>query len=201
MRLLYDRGYRPITVAQLVDRDSRDVAPGMSPVVFTFDDATPEQFSYVEHDGRLEIDSNSVVGISLAFNAAHPDWKLRCATTVWHGQLSHFSDAAVQEQIARGLIAIDSAVPGYKVRTLALPQGLWPKNRELAWRGAWTSPRTGQAVSYDYGTVLEVTGGPVPGPLDSSFDGRRLKRFIVFEGRLRELLDRLDSTSTRFMVP
>src|SRR5512132_1230734 len=56
LQLLYDRGYRPITVAQLVDKDFRDVPAGMSPVVFTFDDASPEQFSYVEKDGKLEID-------------------------------------------------------------------------------------------------------------------------------------------------
>ena len=56
LQLLYDRGYRPITVAQLLDRDFRDVPAGMSPVVFTFDDASPEQFSYVEQNGKLEID-------------------------------------------------------------------------------------------------------------------------------------------------
>ena len=48
----------------------------------------------------------------------------------------------MQEQIARNVMAIDSAVPGYKVRSFALPYGIWPKNRPLAWQGSWTDPKT-----------------------------------------------------------
>ena len=55
----YARGYRPITMAQLLDKDFRDVPAGMSPVVFVFDDASPEQFRYVERNGKLEIDPTS----------------------------------------------------------------------------------------------------------------------------------------------
>ena len=64
LKLLYDRGYRPITVSQLVDKQI-DIPAGMSPVVFTFDDASPGQFSYIERNGQLEIDPNSAVGIWL----------------------------------------------------------------------------------------------------------------------------------------
>jgi len=242
LTLLYDRGYRPITVAQLLDKDFRDVPVGMSPVVLTFDDASPEQFSYVEKDGTLEIDSTSVIGMWLEFQTSHPDWKSRatfcvlsgaraghsffgdgpewnkqhaawrfkklrwladngfelCNHTLWHARLSEFSDAVVQEQIARGQLAIDSAVPGYKVRTFALPQGLWPKNRELAWRGSWTNPKSGKVISYDNETVLEVLGGPVPSPFDSTFEHRRLTRFIVYAGNLKRLLDKMESAGTRF---
>ena len=74
LQLLYDRGYRPITVAQLVDKDFSDVPAGMSPVVFTFDDASPEQFSYIEQDGKLEVDPKTVIGMWVAFNQKHPDW-------------------------------------------------------------------------------------------------------------------------------
>jgi len=242
LRLLYDRGYRPITVAQLLDKDFRDVPVGMSPVVFTFDDASPEQFSYVEKDGALEIDSTSVIGMWLEFQKTHPDWKSRatfcllsgaqsghsffgdganwngqlpawrfkklrwlvdngfelCNHTVWHAQLNKFPDAVVQEQIARGQLAIDSAVPGYRVRTFALPQGLWPTDPGLAWRGSWTEPKAGKQTSYDHETVLEVSGGPVPSPFDSTFERRRLTRFMVFGGNLKSLLDRLDDSGTRF---
>jgi hypothetical protein len=244
LQLLYDRGYRPITVAQLLDKDFSDVPPGMSPVVFTFDDASPVQFSYLERNGELEIDPNSVVGIWTDFNRRNPDWKNRatfcllsgagnghaffgdnpkwagqkrewrhqkvrwlheqgfelCNHTLWHAQLSKYPDAVVQEQIARGQLAIDSAVPGYKVRTFALPQGLWPKNRELAWRGSWTDPKTGQTVRYNNETVLEVSGGPTRSPYDAQFDPRRLPRFIVNYDNLEKLLDRFDRESSRFVV-
>jgi len=243
LQLLYDRGYRPITVAQLLDKDFRDVPVGMSPVVFTFDDASPEQFSYIEQNGKLEIDPKTVVGMWLAFNAKHPDWKNRatfctlsgaqaghnffgdnpkyrgqkrewrfqkmkwladngfelCNHTLWHAQLSKYPDSFVQEQIARGQLAIDSAVPGYKVRTFALPQGLWPKNRALAWRGSWTDPKSGQTVSYNNETVLEVEGGPVRSPFDPQFDKTKLTRRIVFGNSLEKTLDQLDASKTRFV--
>lgn len=243
LRQLYERGYRPITVAQMVGKDFRDVPPGMSPVVFTFDDASPVQFSYVERDGRLEIDPESAVGIWMDFARKHPDWKGRatfcllsgaesghaffgdkerfrgqkkewrfqkvkwladngfelCNHTLWHAQLNKYPDAFVQEQIARLQVAIDSAVPGYKVRTMALPLGLWPKNRELAWRGSWTDPRTGMTTRYDHDTVLEVAGGPARGPFDPEFDGRRLPRVIAYGDEVKKTLDQLDRTRTRFV--
>ena len=45
---VYKRGYRPITIAQMLDKNFEDVPAGMSPVVFVFDDASPEQFSYIQ---------------------------------------------------------------------------------------------------------------------------------------------------------
>ena len=242
LALFYERGYRPITVAQLVAKDFSDVPAGMSPVVFTFDDASPEQFSYVERDGKLEIDTNSVIGIWLEFQKTHPDWKSRatfcllpaaeaghaffgdkpqhhgqknewrfqkvkwlaengfelCNHTLWHAQLSKYDDAFVREQIARGELAIDSAVPGHDVKTFALPQGLWPKNRELAWRGSWTD-RRGRTVSYDYQTVLQVAGGPSRSPFDPQFDARQLPRIIAFGGEPAKTLDLLDKSKTRFV--
>lgn len=238
LQVLYDRGYRPITVAQMVNKDFRDVPVGMSPVVFTFDDASPEQFSYIEKNGQLEIDPHTAVGMWMDFNKQHPDWKPRatfcllpaaqaghaffgdgpkyrgqkkewrfqkvkwladngfevCNHTLWHARLDKYPDPFVQEQIARGAIAIDSAVPGYKIQTFALPLGMWPKNRALAWKGSWTNPKTGQTTTYSYETVLEVSGGPVRSPFDPQFDKSRVTRFI-YSGNgsaLDRLLDALD---------
>jgi hypothetical protein len=243
LQTLYDRGYRPITVAQLVAKDFSDVPAGMSPVVFTFDDASAEQFSYIEQNGALEIDPNSAIGIWLDFEKEHPDWKRRatfcllpageaghaffgdkekyrgqkrewrfrkvkwladngfelCNHTLWHAQLSKYPDAFVQEQIARGQLAIDSVVPGYKVQTFALPQGLWPQNKELAWRGSWTNPAGKKTTTYDYTTVLKVAGGPARSPFDPEFDKRELTRVIAFGNAVKETLDRLDATKTRFV--
>jgi hypothetical protein len=241
LELLYARGYRPITVAQLVD-GKIDVPAGMTPVVFTFDDASPGQFKYVEKGGRTEIDSESAVGIWLAFSREHPEWKNRatfcllsgaseghaffgekgiegqksawrfgklrtlasegfelCAHTLWHADLSKYSDKVVQEQIARSILAIDSAVPGYRVRTFALPLGRWPKNRNLADTGSWTESRTGKTVRYDFDAVLEVAGPPVPSPSTSGFNPHQLTRIQVFGNELEKLLDRLDAQNNRFV--
>lgn len=211
LQLLYDRGYRPVTMQQVLDRQL-DLPRGISPVVVTFDDASPSQFRYIEKDGKLEIDPTSGLGIWLDFARAHPDWQNRavfcmlpgaaagrsffgdkgiegqksewrhqkvrflheqgfelCNHTLWHANLGKYGDAMVQEQIARGVMAIDSAVPGYRVRTFALPLGVWPKNRALAYKGSWTDPKSGRTVSYDFDAVLEVAGGPTRGPNDPAF--------------------------------
>jgi len=236
LELLYARGYRPITVSQLVDKQI-DVAPGTSPVVITFDDASPGQFRYVERNGVLEIDPQSAVGIWLAFSKTHPDWgtratfcllpaakaghaffgekgiegqktewrypKLRflvaqgfelCDHTLWHAQLSKDSDAMVQEQIARGAMAIDSAVAGYRVRTFALPQGLWPKNRALAREGRWTDPHSHQVITYKFDAVLDVTGPPSASPYDTAFHAGSIPRIQVIGDNLASWLDRIEKT-------
>ncbi len=242
LELLYSRGYRPVTVSQFID-GKFDIPAGTSPVVFTFDDASPGQFRYIEHDGRLEIDSTSGVGIWLAFHAKHPDWGNRatfcmlpaaaaghaffgekgiqgqktawrlkkvklladsgfelCDHTLWHAQLNKYSDAVVQEQIARGQIAIDSAVPGYRVRTFALPLGVWPKNRGLAKRGSWTDPKTGRVTTYDFDAILEVSGGPNPAPGSPGFNPLSLQRIQMVRGELARVLDMLDRTKTRYIA-
>jgi hypothetical protein len=234
LELLYERGYRPITVAQLIDGDIA-LPAGTSPVVITFDDASPGQFRYVEHDGKLDIDPESGVGIWLDFARRHPDWPLRatfcllpaasaghaffgdrgidgqqtawrfrklrfladqgfelCAHTLWHANLATLSDAGVQEQIARSLVAIDSAVPGYRVRTFALPLGIWPRNRELAHQGSWRDPRSGRTVAYRFDAILEVAGPPARSPRAPGFDPLKLPRIQVVGDNLARELDRLE---------
>jgi hypothetical protein len=241
---VYKRGYRPITIAQMLDKNFSDVPDGMSPVVFVFDDASPEQFSYIEGaDGKLTIDPSSAVGIWQDFMKTHPGWKNRgtfcllngasaghnffgdgpkyhgqkkewrfqkvkwladqgfelCDHTVWHARLDKFSDAIVQAQIAGNMVAIDSAVPGYKVRTLALPYGIWPHNRPLAWEGTWTDPKTKQAHPYKFDAVLEVSGGPARSPYDPQFDPHSIKRIEAIGDDIRKTLDGLDKTKNRFV--
>jgi peptidoglycan/xylan/chitin deacetylase (PgdA/CDA1 family) len=239
---LYAHGYRPITVAQMIDKRI-DVPTGKRPVVFTFDDASASQFRYIEKNGALEIDPESAVGIWMAFSAKHPDWKPRatfcllsgaeagrsffgnkniegqktewrfrklqflrdngfelCNHTLWHANLAKYPDAFVQEQIARGQLAIDSAVPGYKVRTFALPLGVWPKNRALAQRGEWKDPKSGVVTRYDYDAILEVAGGPSVSPFDPTFNPHSIKRFNVFFNAVDSLVLRLERNGNGYVV-
>jgi peptidoglycan/xylan/chitin deacetylase (PgdA/CDA1 family) len=241
LEMLYKRGYRPITVAQLIDKQI-DIPVGTSPVVFTFDDASPGQFRYLEKNGQLEVDPTSAVGIWLDFNKAHPDWGKRatfcllpgasaghaffgdkgiegqksawrlqkvkfladqgfelCNHTLWHANLSKYSDAVVQEQIARGVLAIDSAVAGYKVRTFALPLGIWPKNRALAAAGSWHDPKSGRDVKYAFDAILEVSGPSAPSPSSPNFKPRSLPRIQVVGNELEKELDRLEKNGQRYV--
>ena len=241
LKLIYDRGYRPVSISQLLDRKI-DLPRGLSPVVFVFDDASPSQFRYIEKNGQLEIDPKSGIGIWMDFRKTHPDWSNNavfcmlsgaaagrsffgdkgiegqksewryrkvqwlkeqgfelCNHTLWHANLSKYSDAVVQEQIARGQLAIDSAVPGYKVRTFALPLGVWPKNRALAKSGSWTDPKTGRVVRYNNEAILEVSGGPTTSPHDPAFNPSSIKRIEIFGNQLEMTLDQLDKKQSRYV--
>ena len=242
LQILYDRGYRPITVSQLVDKRI-DIPAGTSPVVFTFDDASPSQFRYIEKNGELEIDPNSAVGIWLDFSKKHADWGKRatfcllsgaaaghaffgdkgiegqksawrfkkvkfladqgfelCGHTLWHANLAKYSDAVVQEQIARGVLAIDSAVAGYRVRTFALPLGIWPKNRGLASNGKWHDPKSGRDIRYAFDAILEVSGPPVPSPRDPRFNAKSLARVQAYGSELEKTLDQLEKSGDRYVA-
>jgi hypothetical protein len=240
----YRLGYRPITIAQMLDKDFRDVPAGMSPVVFVYDDASDSQFRYLEKDGKLVVDPTSGLGIWEEFARSHPGWKSRgtycmlnggaaghnffgdnpkfngqkkewrfpkvkyladqgyelCDHTLWHAMLNKYPDNVVQEQIARNAMGIDSAVPGYKIRTMALPYGLWPKNRSLAWQGSWTDPKTGQAHPYKFEAVLEVAGGPAKSPYDPTFDPKSINRIQAVGDDIARQLQRLSDSKTRFVV-
>lgn len=238
---IYARGYRPVTISQVLDRKI-DLPRGLSPIVFVFDDASPSQFSYIERNGKLEIDPQSGLGIWNDFRKTHPDWPNRavfcllpgaeagrsffgnkgiegqktewrfpkikylhdegfelCNHTLWHARLDKYSDAIVQEQIARGNMAIDSAVPGYKVRTFALPLGMWPKNRALAHRGSWTDPKTRKVVSYDNEAILEVAGGPTRSPYDPQFNPLSINRLQAVGNDPVMTMDKFDKAGNRYV--
>jgi peptidoglycan/xylan/chitin deacetylase (PgdA/CDA1 family) len=241
LELLWSRGYRPVSLQELAERSFR-LPAGTSPVVITFDDASPGQFRYLEQNGELAIDPASAVGVWLDFARTHPGWRNRavfcllsgaeagrsffgnkgiegqktewrqrkvaflvergfelCNHTLWHATLSRLTDEQVQEQIARLQLAVDSAVPGYGIRSLSLPLGIWPRNRVLARRGSWTDPVTGRRVDYQHDVILRVAGGPARSPHDPEFDPFALPRVQVQGDDPRRTLDQLDRSRTRFV--
>jgi hypothetical protein len=237
---MYARGYRPISIAEMIDKKI-DLPAGQSPVVLVFDDASPSQFRYIEKNGQLEIDPNSAVGILTAFNKEHSDWRNRavfcmlpaaqagrsffgdkgiegqktewrykkvkflaeqgfelCNHTLYHARLDR-AGSMVEEFIARGNMAIDSAVPGYKVRTLALPLGMWPKNRELAQRGSWTDKK-GHTVTYANDAILEVAGGPSRSPFDPQFNPMSIPRVqVIGDSAVARTLTAMEKHGQRYV--
>jgi len=241
LETLYDRGYRPVNMGDVLDKNL-NLPKGISPVVFVFDDASPEQFRYIDNNGKLEIDPTSGIGIWLDFKKTHPDWgnkavfcllngasaghnffgdrgvqgqksswrfqKVKwladngfelCDHTLWHAQLSKYPDAFVQEQIARNVLGIDSAVPGYKIREMALPQGLWPKNRALASKGSWTDPKTGKTVNYSWPVVFEVDGGPMRSPYDPAFNPGSTPRIQVIGNAIESNMNKLEAAGNAYI--
>jgi hypothetical protein len=146
------------------------------------------------------------------WNGQKKEWRLQkvkwladngfelCDHTLWHAMLNKYPDAVVQEQIARNAMGIDSAVPGYKIRTMALPYGLWPKNKQLAWQGSWTDPKTKQTHTYKFEAVLEVAGGPARSPYDPQFNPKSINRIQAVGDDIRRQLDKLAKDNTRFVA-
>jgi hypothetical protein len=119
-----------------------------------------------------------------------------CNHTMWHAQLSKYPDAFVQDQIGSGQDSIMHYLPAdYRIETFALPLGLWPKTRSLAWHGTY---RNGK--SYSYETVLEVAGGPNESPYDVKYEGHSVNRVISAPGALdREIAHFKANPGERFV--
>lgn len=104
-----------------------------------------------------------------------------CNHTYYHARLDKAKDdQQVQDWIGLGQDSIKAYLPAdYKIVTFALPLGMWPKNKALAWSG-----RTSRGTTYQNGAILEVAGGPNVSPFDTRFNPRSVNRFIVAPGAL-----------------
>jgi hypothetical protein len=110
-----------------------------------------------------------------------------CNHTLYHARLDRArDDQQVQDWIGIGQDSIAAYLPDdYEIVTFALPLGMWPRNRELAWRGAYRDGRT-----YQHTTILEVTGGPNVSPFHREYNPRSVNRFIVAPNALERQLER-----------
>lgn len=213
LQKLYEGGYRPISLGDLLD-NRIDLPAGASPVVFTFDDSSPGQFRFLEKEGQVVVDPNSAVGILEAFHASHPDFPLKGTFfvlpaadqphrlfgqpqyesqklrhlvergfeignhTYWHQRLDTVDDREVQRQLGMAVKVIQQVVSGYRVRALALPLGMWPKNRGLALEGSF------DGTPYHHEAILLVGSDPAPSPNSRDYDPLALPRVQVFDDSL-----------------
>lgn len=88
----------------------------------------------------------------------------------WHENLKKVDDVAVQKQLVLAVKEIQSYLPDYQVRSIALPFGVHPKNRILARQGEY------QGVKYHHNSVMLVGSGSVPSPYSTEFDPYKLER-------------------------
>jgi peptidoglycan/xylan/chitin deacetylase (PgdA/CDA1 family) len=100
LELLYERGYRPVTIRDLVAK-RLDLLAGLSPVVITFDDASPGQFRFTARGDSLVVDPSSAVGMWLEMHRAHPDWENRgvfCMLSGAEAGRAFFGDKGIEGQ-------------------------------------------------------------------------------------------------------
>jgi peptidoglycan/xylan/chitin deacetylase (PgdA/CDA1 family) len=72
---LYKEGFRSISLNDYLD-NKIDLPAGTRPVVITFDDSSPGQFTFIKDGDTLKPDPNSAVAMLEQFAAEHPDFGL-----------------------------------------------------------------------------------------------------------------------------
>jgi len=102
--------------------------------------------------------------------------------TLWHANLAKYPVRVVRQQLATAQEWIQRHVPGYRIRTLALPMGAYPQDIRWAIEGA-----EGQ-VAYRHDAVLMVAGGAAPSPHARAFDPYHLPRIQALERELAQWL-------------
>jgi peptidoglycan/xylan/chitin deacetylase (PgdA/CDA1 family) len=113
--------------------------------------------------------------------------------TLWHADLSKYPEATVKRQLAGAQRDIERAVPGYRLRSLALPLGGFP--RDLSWAISGSA----DGVSYQHDAILKVAGGLALSPHDKTFDPHRLPRIQAIESELRLWLGELEKPGRRYV--
>ena len=81
-----------------------------------------------------------------------------------HGNLARLSSHEVQKELGMHVRRTQDYVPGYEVRSLALPYGARPSPAELAVEGTY------DGTDYHHEAVLLVGANPAPSPFSENFD-------------------------------
>jgi peptidoglycan/xylan/chitin deacetylase (PgdA/CDA1 family) len=87
-----------------------------------------------------------------------------------HISLNTLGDGGVQRELVQGGKVITDAVPGYRIRTMALPLGALPHKRALALRGTW------HRQSYRFAAAFLAGAEPAPSPFSTRFDPTAVPR-------------------------
>ena len=106
--------------------------------------------------------------------------------TLWHANLGKYDEAIVRAQLADAQVWVQKHVPDYKLRTLALPHGVYPKHVD------WAVTGSAKGTTYRHEGILMVAGGAAPSPFSAKFDPVRLPRIQAMERDLKEWFTHFD---------
>lgn len=201
LQTLYDKGYRLISLNDLLDGDI-DTEAGYTPVVLTFDDGDLGQFKVKMVDGKPTPDPDSAVGILTDFYKQHPDfgkaatfyiyhplpfrekdyidYKLKFLAengfeignhTDTHASLSKLDGNGIQKELGLNVKHTQDYLPGYDVNTLALPYGSVSKDNIQ-----YLLDGSFGGLKYHNKAILLVGANPSKSPYDSDFDPIKVPR-------------------------
>ena len=192
LELLYKKNYYLINLVDLVQGTAK-VPKGKAPIVLTFDDLAPGQVAL--KNGVW--DPQSAVGMIEAMYAKHPDFgragsfyinpkkdtdvkemlkeMVRLGYEIGNHTYSHPKLKTLsQEQVAKEIVMlqnwVQSFIPGYTMKTMALPHGVYPKVDQWAVQGEYAG------VQYKYIALLKVGAEPSVSPFSLKFNPYRITR-------------------------
>jgi peptidoglycan/xylan/chitin deacetylase (PgdA/CDA1 family) len=229
LETLYARGYRLVSLSDVLD--GRIALPaGTTPVVLTFDDSSPGQFRYLEHNGSVELDPQSGVGILEAFANERPDFG-RAATFYVLPGANRPNRLFDQPQLAGKKLRY-LADRGYEIGNHTLWHANLGKYGETTVRAqiaeaqtwiqrhvpnyrprtlalphgvypkdvAWAVEGEAKGATYRHDAILMVAGGAAPSPFSRRFDPIRLPRIQAVERDLTYWLAYFDQNPNERFV-
>jgi peptidoglycan/xylan/chitin deacetylase (PgdA/CDA1 family) len=114
--------------------------------------------------------------------------------TLWHANLGKYEEPTVRIQIAEAQQWIQRHVPDYKIRSIALPHGVYPKDVSWALRG------NAKGTTYSHDGIMMVAGGAAPSPFARAWDGTKLPRIQAIERDLSYWLTYFDKNPAERFV-
>lgn len=197
LELLYKKNYYLVNLVDLV-QGTMNVPVGKTPVVLTFDDLAPGQVAL--KNGVW--DPQSAVGMIEEMYAKHPDFgragsfyinpkkdidikkmlkeMVRLGYEIGNHTYSHPKLKILsQEQVAKEIVMlqnwVQSFIPGYTIKTMALPHGVYPQVDRWAVQGEYAG------ASYNHIALLKVGSEPSVSPFSKKFNPYKISRVRASE--------------------
>jgi peptidoglycan/xylan/chitin deacetylase (PgdA/CDA1 family) len=125
------------------------------------------------------------------------DWGFEIGShTITHPTLSEISAEEVKWELAVSQTRIEALVPGYRVRSLALPNGAYPADRTLVKEGYSESA----GLSYRYEAVVRLGAQPCLSPFSPGFDPYSIPRIQAIQPQLDQWFSYYETHPERYYV-
>ena len=221
LEVLYKRGYTVVNLSDFLSGKAQVPAGRTPAVLTFDDSTQGQFNYLLGPDGEVEIDPDCAVGMLLEAYAKWPELGLggtfyinanpfgqRAYSaikllhlvelgfeignhTYTHPKLNAITPEKVQEELARIQQYVTGIIPGYELRSLALPFGISPKDRQLAVQGTWSG------VSYHNSFILEVGAEPAYPPQHIKYNPLSIPRIAVTDELFYRWLNWLDADPMR----
>jgi peptidoglycan/xylan/chitin deacetylase (PgdA/CDA1 family) len=116
--------------------------------------------------------------------------------TINHPDFSEVNPEEIKWELAVSQSRIEKLLPGYQVRSLALPFGAYPEDISLLKEGY--SERAG--LPYRYEAAVKIGSRPAPSPFSPDFNPYRLPRVQAFQPELDRWLSNVEQHPEDYYV-